>query len=883
MKKILVLALIIITSLRGSATEGMWIPSLIDMFYSDMKTYGLNLSADQIYSTNHSSLKDAVIQFDGGCTAELVSDKGLILTNHHCGFDAIQKHSSLEHDYLKNGFWAKSFKEELACPWMHVTFVKRIEDVTTKVLEGVTDDMSDEARSKKIAANIKAIEKKAVLENKSYQAKIKPFNLGNQYYMLVTEDFNDIRLVGTPPSAVGKYGGDTDNWVWPRHTGDFSVFRIYANKDNQPATYAESNVPYKPAHSLPVSLLPKKQGDFTMVYGFPGSTDQHYSKTKLDFIINKERPARINMRQKTLDILKPRMNNDDLIRIQYASKQARIANAWKKWIGQIKGLKELNALDKKAKWEEEYLAKAAEKTEWKQKYYPVINELKELQLENEKYEFARAMFIEYFYVGPEFIRFSFDFYTLAYKYEALKTDGKLEAEVKKMQGRVTSFFKNYNKEIDQEIFNQLTPMYIDYVDNDLLPDGLMSSWEKSGDKIFEKSILLNQEKLEKLLSNFTKKSAKKLRKDVALNYALSLRKAYDSKIRNPFGAFYLREEALMKTYLEGVMVMFPEKKMWPDANSTMRITYGKIDGSAPYDGMEYKHFTTIDGIMQKYDPTNPDFQLTDRYIQLYNQKDFGDYTQDGELWVCFTASNHTTGGNSGSPVISADGYLMGINFDRSWESTMSDFMFSEKRCRNIAVDIRYVLWIIDKYGEAHHLIEEMDLITPESIKKKNYDRAENSIRTITKQLIDDPNNVDLLYARAEGYRALGMHKEAILDLDVALNLNPEFEAAYLLKANVLWESGKINDILPVLNTSIKLNPLNSEAYLLAGKVRFKRGETNKAIINFNKALDIDPNLSEAYVLIGSCYVSQGNLHKACDKFQVAKSHGQNVSIQNLCQ
>ncbi len=315
----------------------------------------------------------------------------------------------------------------------------------------------------------------------------------------------------------------------------------------------------------------------------------------------------------------------------------------------------------------------------------------------------------------------------------------------------------------------------------------------------------------------------------------------------------------------------------------MRITYGKIDGSAPYDGMVYTHYTTIDGIMQKYDPNNPDFQLTDRFIELYKNKDFGQYTQDGELWVCFTASNHTTGGNSGSPVISADGYLMGINFDRSWESTMSDFMFDESRCRNIAVDIRYVLWVIDKYGEAHHLIEEMDLVTPESIKKKNNERAENSIRKITKQLIDDPNNFDLLYARAEGFEQLGMFKEAIQDLDVAVKLNPYFEKAYLLKAQVLWQSGKINDIIPEINQVLKLNPKSAEAYLLAGKVRFKKGETNKAIYNFNKALDINPEFSEAYVLIGSCYVSQGNLHKACDKFQTAKQHGQNVSIQNLCQ
>ncbi|HIP37183.1 MAG TPA: tetratricopeptide repeat protein [Crocinitomix sp.] len=882
MKNIFLFLLITVFGLKLNATEGMWVPSLIDMFYSNMKTYGLKLSAEQIYSTNHSSLKDAVIQFNGGCTAEIVSNKGLILTNHHCGFDAIQKHSSLEHDYLKNGFWAKNFSEELPCPWLHVTFVKRIDDVTEKVLEGVTDDLSEKEKKAIIRENIKHIEKEGI-KGSNYKAKIKPFNLGNQYFMLVTEDFNDIRLVGTPPSAIGKYGGDTDNWVWPRHTGDFSVFRIYADANNKSAEYSTTNVPYQPDYTLPISLLPKKQGDFTMVYGFPGSTDQHYSNRKLEFIINKERPARIAMRQKTLDILKPKMNNDDLIRIQYASKQARIANAWKKWIGQIKGLKELHAIDKKAQWEEIYMAKAAEKTEWKQKYFPIIKELANLQNENEKYEFARSMFIEYFYVGPEFIRFADAFNAIAINYEKFEKEGKLKAELEKLKSKTKSFFKNYNKDIDKEIFNALTPLYISYVDSELLPENLNTTWRKTGEKIFKKSIILNEQKLSKLLDNFSKKSAKKLQKDVALIYSNSLMKAYFKHVRTPYGNYRTQEKELMKTYLEGIMVMFPDKNLWPDANSTMRITYGKIDGSAPYDGMMYTHYTTIDGIMQKYDPSNPDFQLTDRFIELYKRKDFGPYMQDGELWVCFTASNHTTGGNSGSPVISADGYLMGINFDRSWESTMSDFMFDESRCRNIAVDIRYVLWVIDKYGEAHHLIEEMDLITIESIKKKNRERAENSIRKITKQLIDDPNNFELLYARAVGYQQLGMYKEAVQDLDVAVKLNPYLEKAHLLKAQTFWNSGQFSDIIPVLNKVLKLNPQNADAYLLAGKVRFKKGEINKAIYNFNKALDINPEFSEAYVLIGSCYVSQGNLHKACDKFQTAKQHGQNVSIQNLCQ
>ena len=691
------------------ATEGMWIPSLIDMFHSDMKTYGLKLSAEQIYSTNNTSLKDAILHFNGGCTAELVSNEGLILTNHHCGFDAIQRLSSLENDYLKNGFWAKTKADELACPWLRVTFVKRIEDVTEGVLNGVNDNMSAADKQKLIAKNIKAIESTATTGN-NFKAKIKPFNLGNQYYMLVTQDFNDIRLVGAPPSTIGKFGGDTDNWIWPRHTGDFSVFRIYADNSNEPAKYNDSNKPFEPLHFLPISLKPKKRNDFTMVYGFPGSTDQHYAKQKLKFYMEKERPSRIEMRQKTIDILKPAMRENDLTRIQYASKQARIANAWKKWIGQLKGLRELDALGEKAAWEEMYLLKASERTAWKERYYPVIKQLAKLQKENSKYEMAYAMLIEYYFVGPEFMKFAGSFNTLCSKFESLSAEGKLEAEVEKMKSSAKRFFKNYNKDVDKEIYKALTPLYLKHVDPTLLPDNLEVDWIISGAKIFKKSMFLSEEKLLSSLDNFGKKQAKKMMKDPALLYANSILKAYRSKVGEKLNAFFQKEEELMKIYLEGIMTMFPDKKTWPDANSTLRITYGKIDGSAPYDGMTYTHYTTIDGIMQKNADNNPDFELTDRFIDLYNKKDFGDYLQDGELWVCFTASNHTTGGNSGSPVIDAEGNLMGINFDRSWESTMSDFYFSEKRCRNITVDIRYVLWVIEKYGDAKHLVDEMTLI-----------------------------------------------------------------------------------------------------------------------------------------------------------------------------
>jgi hypothetical protein len=710
MKKFVLLVALLLAFNSGIfAVEGMWIPSLIDMFHSDMKTYGLKLSPEEIYSTNKSSLKDAIVQFNGGCTAEIVSEEGLLFTNHHCGFSAIQSHSSLENDYLKNGFWAKNRAEELACPWMRVTFVKEIRDVTEAVFEGITDDIVGAERGKIIMQNIAKLEA-AEQSDPSILATVKAFNLGNQFYMLITQDYNDIRLVGAPPSAIGKYGGDTDNWVWPRHTGDFAVFRIYADKDNKSAKHDKVNVPFKPAHFLPISLKPKKEGDFTMVYGFPGSTDQHFASEKLGFYMDVERPARIAMRQASLDLIKPAMNNSDAIRIKYASKQARIANAWKKWIGQIGGLKELKALDKKLAWEKEYQAKASEKSDWA-RYKNVLTELNRIQKENGVYEYARSMFIEYFYVGPEMLRFAHEFNALANNYEELKEKGNVEDEIKRLQGKAKSFFKDYDKNLDQQIFNKLTPMYIDFLDdNSLLPKGFVENWKKNGDKIYAKSTLMDLSEIETMLSKFTEKSCKKLQKDPALTMASDLYNNFVTNTNPSYAGFAQQEQALMKIYVEGILTMFPEKKTWADANSTMRIAYGKLEGSAPVDGMKYLHYSTIKGIMQKYDPENPDFELPARFLKLYEEGDWGDYQQDGELWVCFTASNHTTGGNSGSPVIDAEGNLMGINFDRSWESTMSDFMFDESRCRNIVVDARYVLWVIDKYGDAGHLIKEMKLV-----------------------------------------------------------------------------------------------------------------------------------------------------------------------------
>ena len=691
------------------AVEGMWIPSLIDMFYSDMQIYGLKLTPEQIYSTNTSSLKDAIVQFNGGCTAEIVSSGGLIFTNHHCGLDAIQKHSTTQHDYITNGFWAKSNDDELSCPWLKVTFVKEIRDVTADVLSGTTDDITSEMVLQVIRKNILRLEK----ENSStagITAKIKGFHQGNQFFMLITQDFNDIRLVGAPPSCIGKFGGDTDNWVWPRHTGDFAIFRIYADAENGSAEFSAQNKPFQPAHFLPISVKPRQVNDFTMIYGFPGQTDQHYASGKLRFYQDVERPSRILLRQKALDAMKPFMLSDKLINIQYTAKQARIANAWKKWIGQVAGLRDLKAVDKKIAFEEEYRARAAERTPWKEKYGTVIDDLNKLQATNQRFELARAMFTEYFYSGPEILDYAFQYYSLAFENERMVAEGSIEKETKVQIGAMRSFFKDYNVSVDQKIFEACSPVYAETVDSDLLPEGFIETWSERCEQIYTSSVLLDTVATVKLLSTWNKKSISTLQKDPAILLAKALMETFQRKVSGTYEVFVEEEKRLMQIYVAGILEMFPDKKTWADANSTLRIAYGKIEGSAPHDGMQYAHFTTIDGIVQKHDPYNPDFVLTDRFLQVYEKGDFGKYLQDGELWVCFTASNHTTGGNSGSPCIDADGNLIGINFDRSWESTMSDFIFDESRCRNIMVDTRYVLWVIEKYGEAGHLLNEMKIV-----------------------------------------------------------------------------------------------------------------------------------------------------------------------------
>ena len=667
------------------ADEGMLIPSLIKAFESDMKAKGMKLSAEDIYSVNQSSIKDAIFQFGGGCTSEIVSSKGLLLTNHHCGYSQIQSHSSLENNYIENGYWAKDLSEELANPGLTAMRIVRIEDVTQKIKDGLSiDQIVQEA-----------------IEGTHYEGEVKAFNYGNDYYLMVKETFLDIRFVGTPPNSIGKFGGDTDNWIWPRHTGDFSVFRIYAGKDNKPAVYSEDNVPYSPLHTLPISMKERKPGDFTMVYGFPGRTEQHVSSSYLEQIITKERPARIRMRDLSLSVIDKAMKNSELVRIQYASKQARISNAWKKWIGQIDGLKRLDAVALKRKTETEFTKRANSNKEWKEKYGSIIEQLNTLSDESFDLEFKYAMGVEYFYYsGPEYFKLIRSTNDLIMNFNKYEENGKLEEKKTALIQGAKSFFKNYNQEIDAEIFTLLTNEYLKNVSlKTLITAGT----------IYQKSNFTDLDRYTKFIEKFNAKSVKKLKKDKGYVHYKELYSKWYSEVIPSYRSYSNERIELLQKYVAGKLEMFPNKKHWPDANSTLRISFGQLEGSTPADGKIYSEHTTLDGIIAKYNSGNPDFKLKPRMLEMYKSKDYGNYAQDGELWVCFSGSNHTTGGNSGSPVIDGEGNLMGINFDRSWESTMSDYMFDPNRCRNIVVDIKYVLWVIDKYSNASHLIKEMEL------------------------------------------------------------------------------------------------------------------------------------------------------------------------------
>lgn len=679
---------------------GMWIPSLLQgMNEDEMQSLGSKLSAKDIYDVNNSSLKDAIGHFNGGCTSEVISSKGLVLTNHHCGFSQIQSHSSLENDYLKDGFWARNLKEELPNNNLYIEFIVRIEDVTKQVLEGVTETMSDREQQSVRGRNSTAIEKAAKKEDWQ-DTRIKAFYKGNQYFLFVTERYTDIRLVGAPPSSIGKFGSDTDNWVWPRHTGDFALFRIYADKNNRPAAYSEDNVPFTPKHFLPVSLDGVSEDDFTMVFGFPGTTDEYLPAVAVAQTVEKINPRAIAIREAALKVIDAHMKADDQIRIQYASKQARIANAWKKWQGENLGIEKSGAIGIKKAQEAEFTKQLKAKG-LESKYGNVLPELERLYHEIEEVNVKRTSFMEVFLRTNELTPMIFGLVQL--EGAAANSEETFEKQRDANIARMKGVYKNYNAKVDREVFEAVMPLYTDHVDA----------------SIYDKTAFTNLESALKVLEGNSSEVLEKLNDDAAYQYIKPFIIAFYTEVEPRFQELNPQINSLEQQYMTALMEVLPDQRYFPDANGTLRVTYGKVKGYEPRDAVYYEPLTYLDGVMEKYIPGDYEFDVPEKLQELYAKKDYGQYTDaTGKVPVCFLGTNHTTGGNSGSPAIDAYGNLVGLNFDRVWEGTMSDMYYDPEICRNIMVDARYILFIIDKYAGAQHLIDEMSLVRPKSGNKQ---------------------------------------------------------------------------------------------------------------------------------------------------------------------
>lgn len=688
---------------------GMWIPT--ELNEKEMKDLGMKISAKDIFNTQKPSIKDAVVQFNGGCTAEIISPKGLLLTNHHCGYGQIQAHSTVQNDLLSNGFWAKNMDTELPNPGVTVDFIVDIKDVSSQILED-TDNLQEPELAKQIAKNIEIYKNSQKIEN--YQSiSVKPMYYGNKFYAYVIETYKDVRLVGAPPQSIGKFGSDTDNWVWPRHTGDFSMFRIYADKNNKPAEYSKDNVPYVPKHYLPVSIKDKAENDFTFVFGFPGRTTEYLPAIAVEKIMKEIDPARIAVRDVALKTLDEKMRTDDATRIKYASKFASVANYWKKWIGEVEGLKKSNAVQKKVMYEGSLVAKNHE-------VKATLDQLNKLYNDQAPYALNNAYY-------SEVVR-NAETFALANMYSNYITSveaGRMDEKgTTAFKNKLTSFYKDYSAELDSKVTAKLLALYANKTDAQFLPAGFDKYKNEAQnitgfEELSKNSIITGRSQvngatlngdIEKAFSN-QDKLIKTIKKDAVYQLFMSIKDTYMKTADPQFTSLQTKIDALQKKYMAQQMATDKDRKFFPDANSTLRVTYGKVKGSTPKDAVTYDYQTHLAGVMEKYIPGDYEFDVPQKLIDLYNKKDYGNYKdKSGDVPVGFTATNHTTGGNSGSPALDAHGNLVGLNFDRQWEGTMSDINYDPRFSRNIMVDTKYILFIIDKFADSKWLIDEMKVV-----------------------------------------------------------------------------------------------------------------------------------------------------------------------------
>lgn len=715
----LVIIFLCISKATTHAGEGMWLPLFLkSLNEAEMHDLGMKISAEDIYSVNKGSLKDAIVHFGGFCTSELISSNGLLLTNHHCGYGQIQAHSSVDNNYLKNGFWAMNQSEELQNPGLSATFINEILDVSVMALEGVTENMTTEQRQSTIDINLEAIKNSLVLAD--YQeVSIKPFYNGNQYFAFIKTTYRDVRLVGAPPESIGKFGADTDNWVWPRHTGDFALFRIYAGPDNLPADPSPDNKPYQPKHYLPVSTDGVSEGDFTLVFGFPGRTQQYLPTPAVKEIIEVSDPAKIEIREKALNILDKYMRKDEATKIQYASKFARIANYWKKWIGEVTGLKKTNALVKKQKFEKEFLYKLPKDSPSRD----ILPEFDRLYKERAPYAFVKDYYGEVTGRNIELMRIAGIAQRLVSTYEQGGTEA-YEGFKNRVLNFLEGFYKDYNPEIDREVFAALTELYAEKVGNKYTPAVLQNmapqvytNYAALSEDFYNETSFTDKSNMMAILDAAPEVAVAKLKQDPVYQLSAAWKNLYTNEVDMPYKAISHQIDSLQRVYMAALMSAFPDRRFYPDANSTMRVTYGQVASYSPTDAVTYNPVTYLDGVMEKYKPGDYEFDVDKKLLDLFEEKDFGPYADksNGKMPVCFIGTNHTTGGNSGSPAIDAHGNLIGLNFDRAWEGTMSDINYDPSICRNIMVDARYILFIIDKFAGAKHLVDEMTLVRPKNV------------------------------------------------------------------------------------------------------------------------------------------------------------------------